>query len=114
MSRRIVIALLERAHTDDQFRMYCTVDPLGALAEYTLRPNERTALLSGDPRLLEAIGLTAAFCQCHSFPFGPPSGRLIPPARESAALSARTAPARSRRTARTTRPPADSRRAGRR
>ncbi len=70
MSRRIVIAVLQRAHTDDRFRTRCIVDPPRALAEYTLRAQERTALFSGDPRLLEAIGLQAAFYQCHSFPLG--------------------------------------------
>ena len=114
MSRRIVIALLERAHTDDRFRTRCVDDPLQALAEYTLRAEERNALCSGDARLLEAIGLGAAFYQSHSFPFGPHRESLLAPARGGASLSARTAPGRSPRTARTTRPPADSRRAGRR
>jgi hypothetical protein len=70
MSRRIAITVLERAQTDDRFRTRCIADPFRALGRYALRAQERDALVSGDPRLLETIGLRAAFYQCHSFPAG--------------------------------------------
>ena len=72
MALQTVILVLERAHTDDAFRRQCMIDPDRALASYELLVKERMALLSGDPRQFDALGVEQRFLVGHSFPLGSP------------------------------------------
>ncbi len=47
--------VIERASTDEGFRSRLQSDPAGALAGYDLTPEERAALLRGDPRPLRPL-----------------------------------------------------------
>ena len=51
--------VIERASTDAAFRAKLQSDPTGALAGYDLTPDERAAVLSGDPGRIGALGLDA-------------------------------------------------------
>jgi hypothetical protein len=47
--------VIERASVDAAFRARLQNDPAGALAGYSLTAAERAAVLSGDPRQIEAL-----------------------------------------------------------
>jgi hypothetical protein len=72
MALQTVILVLERVHTDDTFRRQCMMDPARALASYDLLVEERAALLSGDWRQFDALGVERRFVVGHSFPLGSP------------------------------------------
>ena len=57
MARDDLMKVLERATIDPAFRMHLQQQPDAALAEYSLTPEERGALMSADPNQLSAIGV---------------------------------------------------------
>ena len=73
--------VIERASSDAAFRAKLQSDPTGALAGYDLTPDERAAVLSGDPGRIEALGLDARVTKVDNpaqpgdaFPQGPFAG----------------------------------------
>lgn len=57
MSIKDVGRIVERASGDFDFLTQLNKDPDGALAGYDLSPEERSAVLKGDPGELEALGV---------------------------------------------------------
>lgn len=49
--------VLTRARTDPRFRQQLEAEPLQALADYPLSPDERYALIQRDRALLEQLGV---------------------------------------------------------
>jgi hypothetical protein len=73
--------VIERASVDATFRAELQRDPTGALAGYDLTPEERAAVVSGDPGRIEALGLDARVSKIDNpaepgdaFPNGPFAG----------------------------------------
>jgi hypothetical protein len=73
--------VIERASVDASFLAQLQGDPTGALAGYDLTPEERAAMLSGDPGRIGALGLDARVSKIDNpaapgdaFPSGPFAG----------------------------------------
>jgi hypothetical protein len=57
MSQESFLQVVERARTDRAFQTQLVANPEGALAAYDLTPEERAALLRGDPTELQRPGV---------------------------------------------------------
>ena len=73
--------VIERASTDAAFRSRLQSDPASALAGYDLTPDERAAVLSGDPGRMGSLGLDTRVSKIDNpaqpgdaFPQGPFAG----------------------------------------
>ena len=59
MSKDALSKVIERASTDAAFRSQLKSSPESALAGYDLTPEERAAVMHGDPRHLESLAVDA-------------------------------------------------------
>jgi hypothetical protein len=59
MSKQDLLQAVERASTDAGFRAQLQANPESALIGYDLAPEERAALVSGDPNRLRMLGVDA-------------------------------------------------------
>jgi hypothetical protein len=57
MTEQTIRQIVQRAVRDGAFRAQLKRDPAGALAEFKLTAEERSALISGDPAQLTALGV---------------------------------------------------------
>ncbi len=57
MSKQCLTQVVERATEDTLFRQQLASNPESALAGYDLTDDERMALLSGDPKKLQDMGV---------------------------------------------------------